>query len=273
MPADTRSTPGSLVVNVTGDESLSGAGFTTSDGWNIRFSRFLVVPGEVKLDGDGCEQYSDNGYHRVLDLSRPGPQLLALVYGLGPCDFSFRVSTPTWDSVLGIGVGERDLDALRTPGTDAHASGIGVSVWIEGTAEAHGVSKRFSWPFRRFIQYDHCAVGAGDTLERGQVLRSGEDAVIELSVRGDALFAFPDTTTMFERFRAADDDFGDADGEVSLDELERVPWTGQPDPEGPAFVTLGEHVYLGVLPRVIRYRGTGECQVRASASELDDEGF
>jgi hypothetical protein len=257
-------------VSVTADETLARGGFATSDGWVVSFSRFLVVPGRVELAGDDCDQYTDNGYSRVLDLTRSGPQQLALVYGLGPCELGFRISTPTSDSVLGAGVREPDVVALRTPGADAHSAFAGISVWVEGSAEKAGLSKRFSWPFRRFIRYEHCASGEGDALDRGILLSAGEEATVDLSVRGDALFQGPGATSAFEPFRVADDDEGNADGEVTLDELERVPWIAESG--GSAASTLGDRVYLELLPNIIRYRGTGSCEVHTSVDE-PDEGF
>jgi hypothetical protein len=95
---------------------------------------------------------------------------------------------------------------------------------------------------------------------------------VDLSVRGDALFAGADTSPAFEPFRLADDAYGNADGEVSLAEIERVPWSAGPEPDGRLWATLGERVYLGLLPNVVRFRGAGECAVESSATEPDSEG-
>jgi len=274
LPDDTRATPGSVVVTASAQETLGNEGFVTSDGWRVSYRRFVIVAGELELDGDACETYSESEYSRVLDLVQPGPQRLGLVYGLGQCDFAFRVSAPLWDTLPGSGIDETDLVRLRTPGSDAHAANAGVSIGVEGTAARLGVVKRFSWQFRRFIQYTECALVDGESIERGLALRGGRELAVDLAVHGDALFAATASSSAFEPFRLADDTYGNADGEVSLAELERVPWAGGPEPDGRLWATLGERVYLGLLPSVVRFRGAGECAVESSPTEPDSEsGF
>jgi hypothetical protein len=292
LPEDTRRTPGSVITAVTADAASGPEGFVTSDGWHVTYRSFLVVLGEIELDGDDCDPYSERGYSRILDMTRPEPQRVSIAHGLGTCDFSFRVTVPRWNTILGEGVPEDAAIALRTPGSDAHAHAEGISVFLEGTAERLdprgaqplSVRKRFAWPFRRFIEYEDCAFTPPDgTEERGVTLTASRSTPIDLFVRGDVFFVTgpapsdpsrPDVlTTAFEPFRAADDEHGDADGDVTLDELERTPWTDllTTDPSSEA-ETLGAHVYLYRLPELVRYRGGSDCKVRASAEEPDDGG-
>jgi hypothetical protein len=283
-----------VITAVTADAASGPDGFVTADGWRVTYRRFFVVLGEIELDGDDCDPYSERGYSRILDVTRVEPQRLSVAHGLGTCDFSFRVTVPRWNTILGAGVPEDVALALRTPGSDAYADEQGISVLVEGTAEqlssgaqSPSARKRFTWAFRRFIEYDDCAfTPPGGLEERGVTLTASRPISIDLFVTGGALFvtggAPPDPsspamfTTAFEPFRAADDEHGDADGNVTLEELERTPWTSplaaDPSSEAESANTLGAHVYLHRLPKLVRYRGGTDCTVRASAEEPEDGG-
>src|SRR5687767_2166347 len=101
LPEDTRATPGSVVVTASADSASGPDGFLTSDGWHVVYERLLVVVGEVELEGDDCDQYSENEYSRVLDMTHGEPQRVSLLHGLGVCDFTFRVSAPRWNTTPG----------------------------------------------------------------------------------------------------------------------------------------------------------------------------
>ena len=75
----------------------------------------------------------------------------------------------------------------------------------------------------------------------------------------------------FEPFRAADDEHGNGDGDITLDELENSPL-----PAGviarPLIQTLGDRVYLQLLSEIARFQGSGECAVRSSEKRPDFGG-
>lgn len=264
LPADTRSPPATVVLSVEADDAIrSGiASETTADAWSIRYERFLVVFGHGELTGDDCDAYVEGGYARIFDLLEPGPQRANVLYGLGRCELEFSFATPAWDTLRGAGVSEEDELALRTPGKDSVSDGIGVSVWVEGRAERAGESKRFSWPFRRFIQYSYCELPTLEGVERGLSLAGHETVEVVVSMRGAPLFretAEETANLRFDPFRNADDIHGDADGVVTLAELESTPWVGS------GTATLAEHLYLELLPEIVRYRGAGRCRFEASS--------
>lgn len=270
LPADTRSPPAMLTLSVASDDAVQRGipAETTADGWSIRYDRFLVVLGHGTLQGGGCDAYVEGEYARILDLLRPDPQHVNRLYGLGHCELGFSISPPAWDTLRGEGVSEDDELALRTPGSDSRSAGLGVSVWVEGSAERLDESRRFSWPFRRVIEYSRCELETADGVERELSLESHAVVEVEVSIRGTALFresAEDDAAVRFESFRDADDVYGDADGVVTLAELESTPLTATPEK------TLGELLYLELLPEIARYRGSGRCQQRAT-SEPDDFG-
>jgi hypothetical protein len=274
LPDDTREPPAELVVRASADDALANGISSTEDGWSIRYDRFLVVLGAAELSGDDCDAYTESDYDRVLEMTLASSQRVSLLYGLGTCRFGFRIATPAWDTVLGQGVSAEDEIFLRTPGSDAHATDQGVSVRISGSATQLGTVKTFDWSFRRFIEYNDCTLGEGP--DSGALsLGSKGSSTVDLVLRGEALFGSagrePPAAARFEPFRAADDEHGDGNGEISLDELQSSPL-----PEGvlanERIVTLGDRVYLQLLPEIAKFQGTGTCQVRSSPERPDFGG-
>lgn len=271
LPDDTRKPPAELLVTVSADESLTSGIVSTEDGWTIAYSRFLVVLGDADLSGDDCDAYSESHYNRIFELTQPSPQRVSILYGLGDCQFRFRIAAPAWDSVLGQGVSVEDEVFMRTPGSDAHASDAGVSVRISGSASKLGVVKSFDWSFRRFIEYRDCAVSDVDVIS----LNSNGSSTVDIVVRGDALFGNgpkePPAPPLFEPFRAADDEHGDGNGEVSFDELQNSPLPpGALGSENIA--TLGDRVYLQLLSEIAKFQGTGTCKIFSSSERPDSRG-
>jgi hypothetical protein len=273
LPDDTRAPPGKFVVTVSADSALSEGIAATEDGWSIAYSRFLVVLGDVRLDGDDCEPYTESGYGRIFELTEPSPQKVMLGYGLGSCSVGFRIASPSWDTLLGAGVSEQDDTLLRTPGSDAHSSDAGVSVHIEGAAEKLGVRKTFNWSFRRFIEYGGCTLQPSDDDQEGNVrLVANQTTDLNIEIRGGALFQNPPIEPVapprFEPLRAADDEYGDGNGDVTLAELQNSPVPPDALPR-PLIQSLGDRVYLQLLPEIARLGATGVCHVRSSEKPPD----
>lgn len=263
LPADTRSPPATLVLNVDSDAAVRTGipAEASADGWSISYERFLLVLGNAELTGDDCDAYVESDYARIFDLLEPGPQRVSQLYALGRCELRFSIATPAWDTLRGAGVSEDDELALRVPGSDFVSDGIGVSVWVEGRAERGNESKRFSWPFRRFIHYDRCELPTEEGVESELSLTGQKTLVVDLLIRGAALFreSAEDTASVrFDPFRDADDVTGDADGVITLAELESAPLIGRT-------ATLGERLYLELLPEIVGYRGVGRCRFEASS--------
>lgn len=279
LPDDTRDPPGELVLSVSTEAaSQAGAITATDDGWALTFTRFLVVLGGASLDGDDCDAYYQGQYGRIFELTHESPQRVSVSYGLGRCQFGFRINAPAWDSLLGAGVSEDDRTLLRTPGSDAHASNQGISVLIEGSASRLQVNKIFQWSFRRFIEYNDCSVpsDAPDEAPREGVVLSAEAVTsVEIVLRGTALFRNtrmePTAPPRFEPFRAADDEHGDADGVVTLEELDHSPLP-EAASGGPLVQTLGDRVYLQLLHEIAQFQGTGSCKIRSSPTRPDFDG-
>ncbi len=235
LPKDTRPPPASVFVTASSDDAVR-QGFDTDDGWHITFNRFLVSIGRSNLDGDSCNSYSDAGYMRVLDLQQTEPQKVSLIYGLGQCDFGFRVSNPQTDSLLGEGVSSADELYMQTAGNDNYtaargltgvSASTGVNAIINGVATGPSGRKTFSWSFRQNLEYTNCFVEADAGVDEGLGLNGSGTDPVNILVRGETLFQTDVTLSAgslrFDPIALADSQFGNNDGSVSIDELGSVP--------------------------------------------------
>jgi hypothetical protein len=209
LPDPDQPVPGSVRVTVVSDEALS-EGFTTADGWRIEYDEALLAIGFVRLwsdlersDGQRCyaaHEYSTE-YARVIDMRRPGEQLIATPYGLGPCEIGLQIWGGSDTTLPGAGLGQSDLDELRR-------SQGPVSMVIAGHASRGAVEKRFEWPIHEAFDFERCV---SIMLERG----APTSVVFQLT--GAALFrADSDAEPSFDELAAADTD---DDGLITLDEI------------------------------------------------------
>jgi hypothetical protein len=269
LPDDTRPPPGRLDVTVSPDEVLApnAVGMDTADGWRVTFDRFVITLGSVKLDGDDCSVYNEFDYLRVMSPGATSTQKVSTPYARGACEVGFQMRPPTSDAALGTGVTEADLLLVGAPASDTYAADAGAALFVSGRAVSGASEKRFAWAFRRGYQYDACELQG----EPGVVLASNEERVIDIVVRSSTLFASrPDDDSAelrFGPFAEADDAFGDADGEVKLEELAAAPFDLAN--QHPEWKTLADYLYLALVPRVPRYRATGTCTIGPYVEEHD----
>src|SRR5262245_46059656 len=102
LPSDDRPPPGNVTFTVSPSTAVQ-SGVTTDDGWRLSFSRLLLGIGRTGLD-DGCAEYAEPRYDRLLDVTKASSQKLSIIYGLGQCDVRFRIQPPSPDVLLGTGV-------------------------------------------------------------------------------------------------------------------------------------------------------------------------
>jgi hypothetical protein len=281
LPHDTRPEPGSVFVTVTGSAPLLGerGSLTTDDGWTLSYDRLLISLGGASLEADACSSYYDADYRRIFDMRTAAPQKVGVVYALGSCDFGFRVSGPDLEAVLGEGVTATDKAFMGTPGTDPYSVNRGISLYASGSASKGGVTKRFAWAFRQRVRYESCVAASATPDDYSFHLKSGAAEHAHLFVHGETLF-FDDldltnATARFDPVAAADDSYGDGDGEVTLSELGLVPLTEvatdgnyspPPNRDAADWQTLEDFVYWGLFPQVVRFESDGVCSVRAGDS-------
>ena len=265
---DSRPPPGSVTNTASSDTALQ-EGFTTADGFSIHYDQFLASLGNVSPEGDDCTFYSDAAYNRVLDMRLPKPQRLSIFYALGQCEIDFEVSSPWQDSVLGQGVTAKDRDFMRTPASDDEVADAAISIYVAGTATAGAVQKRFAWAFRQRLDHANCYFFDNDKLVYGAKLSQGSNVERTLTVHGTSLFQdhleAAAAELRFAAFASADDERGDADGNVTLEELGRLPLSELADQDQYAdaaagWKTLEDYVYRGLFPRIVRYQGDGDCE-------------
>ncbi len=150
---------------------------------------------------------------------------------------------------------------MRTKATDAYAQDSGITLFVAGTAAKNGISKHFAWAFRRPLAYDDCITVRG--------LQEGVPATVNIAIRSAAMFQndLDDTKAKlrFDPIAGADDQHGNADGEITLDELGNVPLgtlggaSGGMGVDTSSWQTLRDYLYLGLVPTIPRFQDTGPC--------------
>jgi hypothetical protein len=276
LPKDTRPPPSVVLFTASPSEATQTGRLATetADGWSIEFERVLVAIGRVSLDGDDCSVYSDAGYARLLNLiGAPDSQKVSDSYALGQCDFGFAIGNPQSESPLGAGATKDDLAFMRTAGSDHYGGPTGISLYVAGSATKGGQQLTFAWPFRGRARYRECASLQDGKLTRGFDLKEDGEVTVNVVVHAEALFAEsimdPNSALRFDAIASADA-LGNADGEVTFDELRLVMLTDLQG--GDAYVpnktnqdigllwsTLEDFIYLGAAPNVARFQGTGAC--------------
>jgi hypothetical protein len=232
----------------------NAAGFV--DGWTVRYSKFLVTLGEVKVSSRD-ETAAQQGQAKVFDVHKAGPVVVESFEDLPAKEWdevSYAIA-PAPQAVAG------NADALDM----TRMSAEGYSVYVEGTATKGAVTKRFNWGFTTNTLYERCEspdLGAGVTVPS-----EGEETV-ELTLHGDHLFfddlQSPDAKMRFDALAAADRlGIAGPDGEVTLEELAAVDLTelpqGQYGTGGVGNVRNLRDFVTALVRTVGHFRGEGEC--------------
>jgi hypothetical protein len=300
LPNDTRPTPTTLNVNVSGSPLIS-SGIAFGDGWSIAFDRVLVGIGRSAVDGGDCTDYSETAYTRLYDASVVAPQKLSVIYGLGTCNFNFRLRNPdTQDTITMPGVTDDELATMLTPVTaaDRYTSKdtTGITLWMRGNATNGSAKKTFDWSFRiRRVSIRDCESPDGTYFSLD--MPGGNTIDLDIEIHPEALFQdrldWATAHLRFGPFAQADDKFGNADGVVTLDELNAMTLadagitavdeqtfedagvddagdeSGVGDASSPqSWTTFEDFVYLGLYPRIARVAGkrcVSEAQTQASS--------
>ena len=262
LPADTRPEPAQ--INWQASLAAGRETITTDDGWTIAIDRLFVGLGRIRVDG--CIDYSDSHYDRLLDVSRSGDQKLSTEFALGKCAARFRMSGPSPDTVLGAGVTETDKLLLGMYSSDdVVSSPAPIALDLLATAQRGETIERLHWSFRQTVHYKDCnSVGADGGPATRLDFESGAKINLHLDVHPEVLFRgenAPSAGLRFDPIAAADITSGNADGWVTLDELGHVPFTGGlPVGIDPSeIVTLEDLIYRVLVPLVPRFREPIGC--------------
>lgn len=248
LPGDTRPVPESVYTTAEPTEAVT-AGIETSDGWRITFDRLVVGLGNVHLEDEdaSCNSYAGAWYDRLFDFTVAGREKVGTVYGLGTCRIEFRLRSPSFDALLGPGASAEDVAFMRIEASDPYVAGERVSVMAIGEAARGGEVKRFDWRFRRSYDMFDCQA-EGEGLSTRLELAEGGYSELRLEVRGEEFFRAAPEDDAALRFQPIADADADADGLVTLDELS-------------ASGSLGALLYNELLPRLVRVRGGGACEI------------
>jgi hypothetical protein len=143
----------------------------------------------------------------------------------------------------------------------------GDSLWLQGSAEKGDVIKAFSWRFALATRYERCHSEQGGKDQLGLVVVENSTVEAQLTTHGDHPFydrleesENPAVATQlrFDAMAAAD---VDADGNVTLEELDAVPLdVRRYNPSSLPVATLGD--FVRHLARTVgHFRGEGECSI------------
>jgi hypothetical protein len=203
--------------------SKNGAEILFTDGWRVRFSKYLVSVGQLRLTGaDDVEAFrSDEVF--VTDLHRGDPTVLVRE-GLQARRwerFSFRVLPPPEEAKIVGEVASADLARMQRDG---------LNYWIEGIAEKNGRSVSFAWGLSNATRATNCTNGLDGT--EGIVVRNNATTEAEITFHLDHLFWDTLGTEVANlRFDAIAATAGD-DSVVSLDEVATQPLADLRGPDG-----------------------------------------
>ena len=240
------------------EKEIPAAAF--EDGWSVRYDKFLVKLGELKVANREGEVAAEQAPAKVYDVHRPGPVNVASFTDLASEEWdavSYAIA-PAADATAGNADAE-DVTRMNTQGW---------SVYVEGTATKGTVTKRFRWGFPTNTLYERCQnedIGTGVTVPKG-----GTETV-QLTLHGDHLFfddlQSPEAKMRFDAIAAADSiGIVGPDGEVTLEELGTVDLTSLPANQygtgGAGSVRTLRDFVTALVRTVGHYRGEGECSPR-----------
>jgi hypothetical protein len=206
-------------IDVTASAPNIDKAFTTTDGWSVKYDRFLVSVAAITIAATETEVVAASASPQIFDAVAPPPVvLLSAAHRTAQTwdAFSFQIApaapldeeTPI---TLNAGVSDADSETM-TKG--------GYSLYVEGKATKAGVTKTIKWGFATDITFSDCASQQEGALVKGVVIPPVFTQNVELAFRGDVLLADdlgqPAAPLRFAAFAAAD---ADADGDITVDEL------------------------------------------------------
>lgn len=235
------------------------AGF--ENGWTLRYTKFLVNLGEVRLAAADGSVAGTLPAYRVWDLHTfTGPRAIGTFAGAAAQRFdafSYALAPTSATSTAGNATAA-DVQLMQT---NRYA------LYVEATASKSGVADvRVRWGFTGRTDFSACHDASG---QPGVAIPSGGSASAQVTIHGDHLFyddlEDPEARVRFDAIAAAD---ANGDREVTLDELAMVQLTSLPMTQygtGPVpnVRTLRDFVtYL--VATVGHFNGEGHCAERRS---------
>lgn len=231
-----------------------------ADGWTVKYSKFLVVIGDVRVADSSGVVGGQMDTTILFDHHAAGVKPVITLNNLTAkpwTDVSYSVRSANMSTTLGEGATAADL-TMMTDKTYA--------VYVEGSAEKGAVKKTFRWGFTVPTVYAQCTGDKDGREIKGVLVTNGGTDDVELTIHGDHLFyddlQSPDAVLRFDAIASTD---GDNDGEVTLAELTQKKLVDI-DPSSGGYGTgsaanvndLG--AFVTALSRTVgHFRGEGEC--------------
>jgi hypothetical protein len=207
-------------LELTTSSTTTEKGFTTADGWSVKFNHFFVHVSAVTVASlDGV--VTAGATAQIIDQVVPGPKTLLSA--------TVRTARP-WEDVnfeLGPAAVVDDVGPqFVAPVTQADVDRMvkdGLSFYLEGTATRAGVSKSFAWGFTTDTLQQECTGEVKGAPVPGLVVPPNGSDAADIGIGGSVLFSDSlvgdGGALRFEPLAAAD---ADKDGAITLEELEAV---------------------------------------------------
>jgi hypothetical protein len=268
-----------LALNACASEEYGSATFTTwgepyiergipagdggfVDGWSLKYDKFLVNFHQIRvatLAGEVAATSSDSYF---VDNVVPGRKRLVTFDD---------VTAKAWDNVgyqIKPAVGTAEIVAGDSADLEMMVE-AGYSIYVQGSAQKDDVIKTFALGFTTATQYGECHSERSGKDTAGIVVTDGSEDTSELTTHGDHFFydrlqgsagSNIETSLRFDTIAAADD-IGDADGDITLAELENQPIDVKLyDPSGLPAANMKDFM-TGLARTVGHFAGEGECTV------------
>ena len=252
--SDAAPSTGTLNVRIWGEEYIEDTipAETFADGWSVRFDKFLLRVGSVRVGAEtGTPSLTTGTTYRVYDLAVP-----PATAGDAPGHLVASAEVDAVDTpIVGYTVaGGGDAEAGNaSPADTERLTQNGWAVYVEGVATKADVTKRFAWGFEGTQRYFPCESTA--TFTAGV-------AEVQLTIHGDHLF-YDDLTAeepnvAFDVVASADTD---DDGEITVEELTARDITGEARYQVGSFPVTNLYAFIehqiGTLGHI---DGEGHCE-------------
>lgn len=251
-------------------DPTGAAGFV--DGWEVKYHKFLVNFHEVTFKDD----QGNVGYRLPKPIffdntkkGASGDKVLAefqLDAQAWP-DVSYQIAPAVADETLGEGADPADHQMMVENGYSLYVDAVATKTAADGSQR----TKTFKWGFKTATQYQQCQQTEDGQNRFGVILTNGGTDTTQLTTHGDHLYydrlqSSPDpavkTLLRFDE-KADADDRGDANGDVTLQELCSLQFdVTKYNASGLQVKSVGDFV-IALARTVGHFRGEGECEVVA----------
>jgi hypothetical protein len=232
------------------------------DGWSLKYDKFLVNFHQIQVGAGNGEVAATAPKSYFVDNVEPGRKQLVTFD---------EITAQAWDRVgyqIKPAISSAEVVAGSPSDLDMMVE-AGYSLYIAGSASKDDVTKTFALGFTTGTQYQECHSEQNGKDTAGIVVTDGAEDTSELTTHGDHFFydrlqgsagSNIETALRFDTIAAADDN-GDADGEITLEELEKQPLDVRLyDPSGLPAANMKDFM-TGLARTVGHFRGEGECTI------------